>query len=82
MLVWWSSFTLRLGKKVEFILVGMGILGYPFKLLILGANVLCSGRKKPSYKYKGVNVCTSDKGAVTGSIHFRSGDIIEEILLT
>ena len=72
---------MRLGEKVAFTLTGMRVISHPFALFLLGADVLCGGRKPPSWNYEGINVCTSDAGVVTGSVRFRSGKVAEEIPL-
>ena len=76
-----APFTMRLGVGVKFTLTGMRIIEHPFPLFLLGADVLCGGRKSPAWNYEGLSVRTGPDGAVTGSVRFRSGATAEEIPL-
>ena len=68
-----GSFCMHLGPNVSFTLTGMRIIDHPFALFLLGADVLCGGRKAPSWNYEGIAVTTDDEGRVSGSVQFRSG---------
>ena len=59
----------------------MRVIDHPFPLFLIGADVLCGGRKAPSWNYEGISVSTSDSGVVTGSVRFRSGAQVEQIPL-
>ena len=77
-----GSFCMRLGPNVSFTLTGMHIIDHPFVLFLLGADVLCGGRKAPSWNYEGIAVTTDDEGRVSGSVQFRSGkNLVESIPL-
>ena len=49
-----ASFVLKLGEFVSFTLTGMRIIDHPFALFLLGADIMCGGRDKPSGNYTGV----------------------------
>ena len=49
-----ASFMLKLGEHISFMLTGMQIIDNPFALFLLGADIMCGGRAKPSWNYAGV----------------------------
>ena len=59
----------------------MRIISHPFALFLLGADILCGGRKAPSWNYKGVSIDTAPCGKVTGSASFSNGVSTEQIAL-
>ena len=75
-----SPFVMRLGERVAFTLTGMRVIEHPFALFLMGADVMCGGRDGPSWNYEGLTIRT-EKGRVTGSVHFRNGDVTESIPL-
>ena len=68
-----EPFELRVGEHVRFQLRGMRVIDHPFPLFLLGADILCGGRKPPGWNYEGVDVITGENGEVSGSIRFRCG---------
>ena len=75
-----SPFVMQLGERVAFTLTGMCVIEHPFALFLMGADVMCGGREGPTWNYEGLTIRT-EKGRVTGSVHFRNGDVTESILL-
>ena len=67
-----SSFELRVGDSVRFVLSGLQVIEHPFPLFLLGANVFCGGRKAPSWNYNGISLSTDPgTGTVSGTVRFR-----------
>ena len=77
-----SSFELRVGESVGFVLGGLLVIEYPFPLFFLGADVLCGGWKVPSWNYEGISLLTDlGTGTVSGTIRFRCEAEVEEMPL-
>ena len=75
-----SPFVMRLGESVAFTLTGMCVIEHPFVLFLMGADVMCGSREGASWNYGGLTI-RIEKGRVTGSVHFRNGDVTESIPL-
>ena len=76
-----ARFEMRLGEHVSFTLTGMRVINHPFALFLLGADILCGGRKAPSWNYTGVSIVTSPCVKVSGSVGFHDGMKTEKIAL-
>ena len=72
---------MRLGEHVSFTLTGMRIIDHPFGLFLLGADIMCGGRRAPSWNYTGLKIVTGDNGTVSGSVSFSNGTSSEDIPL-
>ena len=69
-----------MGERVAFTLTGMRVIEHPFALFLMGANVVCSGKEGPTWNHEGLTIRT-EKGRITGSLHFRNEDVTEAIPL-
>ena len=76
-----AGFEMRLGEQVSFTLTGMRVINHPFALFLLGADILCGGRKAPSWNFTGISIVTSPCGKVSGSMSFHDGTKTEKIAL-
>ena len=75
-----SPFVMWLGERVAFTLTSMRVIEHPCALFLMGADVMCAGREGSSWNYKGLTIRT-EKGRVTGSMHFQNGDMTKSIPL-
>ena len=75
-------FELRLGGQVKFTLTGMRVIEHPFPLFLIGADILCGGKKEGSWNYTGCRLKTMPCGRVDGTVGFTrklsSGAVEEE----
>ena len=67
-------FELRLGGQVKFTLTGMRVIEHPFPLFLIGADILCGGKKGNSWNYTGFKLLTKPCGKVVGTVGFARGD--------
>ena len=73
-----SSFELRVGDSVRFVLSGLQVIEDLFPLFLLGAYILCGGWKAPSWNYKGISLSTDlGTGTVSRTVRFRRESEVE-----
>ena len=73
-----QPFVLRLGEKVQFVISGMRVIDHPYPLFLLGSDILCIGRKPPSWEFGGVILDAAMAGVNrTGKLCFTRGTEVE-----